>query len=67
MTIDRVNPAGLARPSGFSHAVVATGSRIVFLAGQTATGPGGGIEGRTVAAQTEGLSAQERADWGLGV
>jgi len=53
MTIDRVNPAGLARPSGFSHAVVATGSRIVFLAGQTATGPGGGIEGRTVAAQFE--------------
>ena len=53
MTIDRVNPAGLARPSGFSHAVVATGSRIVFLAGQTAAGPGGQIEGGTVAAQFE--------------
>jgi enamine deaminase RidA (YjgF/YER057c/UK114 family) len=53
MTIERVNPAGLARPSGFSHAVVATGSRIVFLAGQTATGPEGLIEGGTVAAQFE--------------
>jgi enamine deaminase RidA (YjgF/YER057c/UK114 family) len=53
MSIERVNPAGLARASGFSHAVVATGSRIVFLAGQTATGPGGLIEGETVAAQFE--------------
>jgi enamine deaminase RidA (YjgF/YER057c/UK114 family) len=53
VTIERVNPAGLARPSGFSHAVVATGGRIVFLAGQTAAGPGGQIEGGTVAAQFE--------------
>ncbi|GAA4661598.1 RidA family protein [Streptomyces chumphonensis] len=36
MTLHRLNPAGLARPSGFSHAVVATGSRLVMLAGQTA-------------------------------
>jgi len=34
MTTERINPAGLARPSGFSHAVAATG-RMVFLAGQT--------------------------------
>ena len=33
MTAERINPAGLARPSGFSHAVAATG-RMVFLAGQ---------------------------------
>jgi enamine deaminase RidA (YjgF/YER057c/UK114 family) len=33
MTAERINPAGLARPSGFSHAVSATG-RMVFLAGQ---------------------------------
>ena len=30
----RVNPASLAKPSGFSHATVATGTT-VFLAGQT--------------------------------
>jgi enamine deaminase RidA (YjgF/YER057c/UK114 family) len=33
MTAERINPPGLARPSGFSHAVSATG-RMVFLAGQ---------------------------------
>ena len=53
MGVERVNPAGLAPPSGFSHAVVATGGRVVFLAGQTAAGPDGLIEGQTVAAQFE--------------
>ena len=53
MGIERVNPEGLARASGFSHAVVATGGRVVYLAGQTATGPDGRIEGETVAAQFE--------------
>ncbi len=34
--LERVNPPELARPSGFSHAVIApAGARIVFLAGQT--------------------------------
>jgi enamine deaminase RidA (YjgF/YER057c/UK114 family) len=53
MSIERVNPLALARPSGFSHAVVATGGRLVFLAGQTALGPGGVIAGTTVAEQFE--------------
>jgi enamine deaminase RidA (YjgF/YER057c/UK114 family) len=53
VTIERVNPSALATPSGFSHAVVATGSRIVFLAGQTANGPDGAIVGTTVVAQFE--------------
>ena len=34
MTAERINPAGLARPSGFSHAVSAPAGRMVFLAGQ---------------------------------
>jgi enamine deaminase RidA (YjgF/YER057c/UK114 family) len=34
--LERINGEGLAPPSGFSHAVVATGGRLVFLAGQTA-------------------------------
>ena len=33
MTVERINPGELARPSGFSHAVSATG-HMVFLAGQ---------------------------------
>ena len=53
MTIERVNPPALARPSGFAHAVVATGGRLVFLAGQTALDPSGVIVGDTVAAQFE--------------
>ena len=34
MNMERINPSGLARPSGFSHAVSATAGRLVFLAGQ---------------------------------
>ena len=37
MTTEHINPAGLARPSGFSHAVSATAGRMVFLAGQIGT------------------------------
>ena len=34
MDMERINPAELARPSGFSHAVSAPAGRMVFLAGQ---------------------------------
>jgi enamine deaminase RidA (YjgF/YER057c/UK114 family) len=34
MNTERINPAELARPSGFSHAVSALAGRTVFLAGQ---------------------------------
>ena len=34
MTVERINPGELARPSGFSHAVSADAGRMVFLAGQ---------------------------------
>jgi enamine deaminase RidA (YjgF/YER057c/UK114 family) len=53
MAIERVNPPGLARASGFSHAVVASGGRLVFLAGQTALTPEGAIAGGTVTEQFE--------------
>lgn len=53
MGLERVNPPALARPSGFSHAVVATGGRLVFLAGQTALDGTGQVVGETVAAQFE--------------
>jgi enamine deaminase RidA (YjgF/YER057c/UK114 family) len=53
VTIERVNPPGLAPASGFSHAVVASGGRLVFLAGQTALDPSGTIAGDTVVAQFE--------------
>jgi enamine deaminase RidA (YjgF/YER057c/UK114 family) len=43
MSIERINPGDLARPSGFSHAVSAIGGRLVFLAGQTGYAPDGQI------------------------
>ncbi|MEV5343384.1 RidA family protein [Streptomyces sp. NPDC052676] len=51
MTTERVNPPDLSPPTGFSHAVVATGSRLVFLAGQTALDPDGKITGETLPEQ----------------
>lgn len=53
MALQRVNPPSLAKPSGFSHAVIADGGRVVFLAGQVALGPDGTIVGSTVAEQFE--------------
>ncbi|MET8947121.1 RidA family protein [Streptomyces sp. NPDC004542] len=53
MTVERVNPPELSLPTGFSHAVVATGGRLVFLAGQTALDPDGRILGDTLPAQFE--------------
>ena len=53
MSIERVNPPSLAAPSGFSHAVLVTGGRLVFLAGQTALDGDGSVVGSTVAEQFE--------------
>ncbi|MEV6175090.1 RidA family protein [Streptomyces sp. NPDC051954] len=53
MTAERVNPPELSPPTGFSHAVVATGSRIVFLAGQTALDADGKVTGSTLPEQFE--------------
>lgn len=50
MSIERINPPELARPSGFAHAVRATGTNI-HLAGQTAMDPDGRIVGDTVVEQ----------------
>ncbi len=46
--MERINPAGLARPSGFSHAVSVTATQMVYLAGQTGTGPDGKVAGGIV-------------------
>jgi enamine deaminase RidA (YjgF/YER057c/UK114 family) len=50
--VKRFNPPSLAAPSGFSHAVVATGTT-VFLAGQTGMDSSGAIVPGGVAAQFE--------------
>ncbi|MEU5435144.1 RidA family protein [Streptomyces sp. NPDC020719] len=51
MSLHRVNPAELSPPTGFSHAVTATGSRVVFLAGQTALDADGKVVGETLPEQ----------------
>ncbi len=48
-----MNPPQLAAPSGFAHAVIATGSRLIFLAGQTALDASGAIVGDNVVEQFE--------------
>jgi enamine deaminase RidA (YjgF/YER057c/UK114 family) len=50
MSLEFVNPDGLAAPSGFSHAAVGSG-RLVFLAGQTALDESGRVVGATVVEQ----------------
>lgn len=51
VSVRRVNPPELARPSGFSHAVVAGST--VYLAGQTALDPDGHIVDGDVVVQFE--------------
>ncbi|MEV0094562.1 RidA family protein [Streptomyces sp. NPDC050738] len=51
MPLDRINPPHLSPPTGFSHAVAATGIRLVFLAGQTALDGDGKVVGDTLPAQ----------------
>jgi enamine deaminase RidA (YjgF/YER057c/UK114 family) len=53
VAIERVNPPALPAPSGFSHAVIADGGRVVFLAGQTALDSAGQIADGTVTGQFE--------------
>jgi enamine deaminase RidA (YjgF/YER057c/UK114 family) len=38
-----INPASLARPRGYSHGILVNGGRLLFLAGQDASGPDGRI------------------------
>ena len=52
MISERINPAELARPSGFSHAVAAAG-RMVFLAGQTGVDRDGNVADGGVVPQFE--------------
>ncbi len=34
MTLERINPEGLPTPATYSHVIVVTGSKMVFIAGQ---------------------------------
>ena len=53
MSVERINPESLARPSGFAHAVRAVDTARVYLAGQTAMDRDGRIVGAGVVEQFE--------------
>ena len=53
MTLERIDPEELARPSGFAHAVRAAGTVTVHLAGQTALDREGRIVGECIVGQFE--------------
>ncbi|WP_405487847.1 RidA family protein [Streptomyces sp. NBC_00096] len=53
MSLERINPQELSPATGFSHAVVASGGRLVFLAGQTALDGAGKVVGETLPGQFE--------------
>jgi len=45
-SIRRMNPPALAKPNGYTHVVIATGSRTIYLSGQTATDKDGNVVGK---------------------
>jgi enamine deaminase RidA (YjgF/YER057c/UK114 family) len=45
MTLELINPEGLPTPSTYTHVVVATGTRLVFVAGQEPEDQQGNIVG----------------------
>lgn len=53
MSLEKINPSSLAKPSGFAHAVRAVDTVRVHLAGQTALDHDGRIVGTTVVEQFE--------------
>jgi enamine deaminase RidA (YjgF/YER057c/UK114 family) len=48
-----LNPEGLLAGAGFSHVALPAAGQVVHLAGQTAHGPDGRIQGRTMTEQFE--------------
>jgi enamine deaminase RidA (YjgF/YER057c/UK114 family) len=54
MTIERSNPAGLSKPTGYSHIAVVPAGRQVHISGQVALDAAGNLVGKgDLAAQTE--------------
>jgi enamine deaminase RidA (YjgF/YER057c/UK114 family) len=51
MTIEKINPPTLLEPVGFSHVVVAAGTRRIYIAGQTGVDITGKVVGIDYASQ----------------
>ena len=44
--IERINPPTLNKPNGYTHVVIARGSRMIFIAGQTSSDKNGNVVGK---------------------
>ncbi|WP_084466701.1 RidA family protein [Nocardia arthritidis] len=54
MPVTTINPPGLLTPNGYAHVSVATGSKLIHVAGQAAHDPHGNVVGPgDLTAQTE--------------
>jgi enamine deaminase RidA (YjgF/YER057c/UK114 family) len=45
MAAEHINPAGVSQPTGYTHVVTSSGSKIVFVSGQVAIDPQGNLVG----------------------
>ncbi|HLT77421.1 MAG TPA: RidA family protein [Ferrovibrio sp.] len=58
MTIDRMNPEGLSKPTGYSHVAVVSAGRQVHISGQVAFDASGAVVGKgDIGAQAEQVYA----------
>jgi enamine deaminase RidA (YjgF/YER057c/UK114 family) len=52
MSHEKINPSTLREPVGYTQVVVASGTKRVYVAGQTGVGPDGVVVGPDLASQT---------------
>lgn len=52
MGIEKINPPDLNQPVGYSHVAIASGTRRIYVSGQTGVGPDGVVAGTDLASQT---------------
>ena len=52
MSIEKINPPELVEPLGYTHTLIATGTRRVYVAGQTGVDATGAVVGNDLASQT---------------
>ncbi len=52
MPIEKINPPELVEPLGYAHTLIATGTRRVYVAGQTGVDATGAVVGDDLASQT---------------
>ena len=61
MALECINPADLPIPSTYTHVVVATGSRWVFIAGQEPEDQEGSVAATVISRLRRGRSSQTSA------